>query len=132
MRYLTDRKRAAGLGASGTGTAHQWFMTVTAVALLILVPALIFIIGQAIGLPRGEAMAYMGRPIPAIVTGLTLVIGMRHYAKGVKMMLEDYTDGLLREVLVIGTTLLGYAVMAAGLYGLIVVSVFSAATGSAM
>ncbi|MFB2532217.1 succinate dehydrogenase, hydrophobic membrane anchor protein [Paracoccus sp. p4-l81] len=127
MRYLTDRKRAVGLGASGTGTGHQWFMTVTAAALLVLVPLMIFVVGHAIGLPRGQAMVYMGRPFPAIVTGLTLVVGMRHYAKGVKMMLEDYTDGLLREVLVIGATVLGYAVMAAGLYGLIVVSVFSAA-----
>lgn len=132
MRYLTDRKRAVGLGAGGTGAAHQWFMTVTAAALLILIPALIFILGHAIGLPRAEAMAYMGRPIPAIVTGLSLVVGMRHYIKGVKMMLEDYTDGLLREALVIGATALGYAVMAAGLYGLVVVSVFSAATNPVM
>lgn len=128
MRYLTDRKRAEGLGASGSGTAHQWFMTVTAVALLILVPIAMFVVGHAIGLPRQEAVLYMGSPFPAIVTGLALIVGMRHFARGAKMMLQDYTDGLTREVLVIAATLLAYAVMAAGLYGLIIVSPFSAAS----
>lgn len=127
MRYLTDRKRAVGLGASGTGAAHQWFMTVTSVALLILVPVMIFVVGHAIGMSRVDAVRWLGQPFPAIVTGLTLVVAMRHYAAGVKMMLEDYTDGLVREVLVIAAMLLGYAVMAAGLYGLIVISLFSAA-----
>lgn len=126
MRYLTDRKRAVGLGAGGAATAHQWFMTVSAVALLILVPIALFVVGHAIGLPRDEAIFYLGRPFPAIITGLALIVGMRHFAKGAKMMLEDYTDGVLREVLVIGATLLSYAIMAAGLYGLIIISLFGA------
>lgn len=127
MRYLTDRKRAVGLGASGTGTAHQWFMTVTAVALLILIPIAIFVVGHAIGLPREEALAWLSRPFPAIVTGLALVVAMRHYARGAKMMLEDYTHGGVREALVIATTLLSYAIMGAGLYGLIVIALNGAA-----
>ena len=34
MRYLTDRKRADGLGSAKTGTAHFWAMKVSSVALL--------------------------------------------------------------------------------------------------
>ena len=37
MQYLTDRKRATGLGAAHTGTHHHWSMQVSAVALVILV-----------------------------------------------------------------------------------------------
>jgi succinate dehydrogenase / fumarate reductase, membrane anchor subunit len=29
MRYLTDRKRAVGKGAAGTGTEHHWSMQVS-------------------------------------------------------------------------------------------------------
>ena len=33
MRYLTDRKRATGLGSAKTGTAHFWAMKVSSAAL---------------------------------------------------------------------------------------------------
>ncbi|MGB1360444.1 MAG: succinate dehydrogenase, partial [Paracoccaceae bacterium] len=36
MRYLTDRKRATGLGSAKTGTAHFWAMKVSSAALLVL------------------------------------------------------------------------------------------------
>ena len=42
MRYLTDRKRAIGLGSAKSGTAHFWSMKVSSVALLILVPLFCF------------------------------------------------------------------------------------------
>ena len=45
MRYLTDRKRAIGLGSAKSGTAHFWAMKVSSVALLILVPLFIFTFG---------------------------------------------------------------------------------------
>jgi succinate dehydrogenase / fumarate reductase membrane anchor subunit len=38
MAFLTDRKRASGLGAAKTGTEHFWGMTISSAALLILVP----------------------------------------------------------------------------------------------
>jgi succinate dehydrogenase / fumarate reductase membrane anchor subunit len=37
MAFVTDRKRVEGLGSARTGTEHFWQMTVTSVALLILV-----------------------------------------------------------------------------------------------
>ena len=43
MRYLTPRKRAEGKGASGTGTAHHWYMQVSAVALAFMVPTFLYI-----------------------------------------------------------------------------------------
>ena len=44
MRYLTDRKRAIGRGASGTGTEHHWYMTVSAVGLAGLIGNLLSLI----------------------------------------------------------------------------------------
>ena len=35
MAYLTDRKRAAGLGSAKNGTEHFWNMTVSSYALCV-------------------------------------------------------------------------------------------------
>ena len=39
MHFFTPRKAAAGLGASGGGTADHWAMTISAVGLAILTQA---------------------------------------------------------------------------------------------
>lgn len=118
MRYLTDRKRAVGKGASGSGTEHFWSMTMSSVALAFLVPTFIFTFGNALGKSQAELVAYFAQPFPAILTGLVVLVGMRHFAKGAQVMLEDYTQGSLRKGLVILVYSLAYAVTAMVLYAL--------------
>lgn len=120
MRYLTPRKAAKGLGAAGPGsaTAQHWSMTVSAVALMILTPAFIFVIASAIGLPRDAVVAYFSRPYPAIVTALFLIVGMLHYVNGSRIMIDDYLDHAERKVAVIASQLFGWAVIAAAVYAL--------------
>jgi succinate dehydrogenase / fumarate reductase, membrane anchor subunit len=43
-------------------------------------------------------LATFARPFPAIVTALVLVVGMRHFAKGAQMMIEDYARGTTRKM----------------------------------
>ncbi len=43
-------------------------------------------------------MATFARPFPAILTGLVIFVGMRHFAKGATMMIEDYARGSARKV----------------------------------
>lgn len=119
MRYLTDRKRATGLGSAKSGTEHFWHMQISAVALAILVPLFIFTFGRILGAPHADVVAYYGRPFPAIVAGLTLVVGMTHFKNGAQVMIEDYAHGFTRKALIIGTIMLSYAVMATGLFALI-------------
>ncbi len=119
MRYITDRKRAEGRGAAHTGTAHHWSMQVTAVALAFLVPTWLYIFGHALGGTRAEVLATFARPLPAILTGLVLVVAMRHFAKGATMMLEDYTRGSVRKIAVMFVTSLAGVIAATGLYALI-------------
>lgn len=119
MRYLTDRKRATGLGSAKSGTEHFWHMQISAVALAILVPLFIFTFGRILGGTYEEVVAYYGRPFPAIVAGLTLVVGMTHFKNGAQVMIEDYAHGVTRKVLIMGTIFLAYAVMATGLFALI-------------
>lgn len=118
MRYLTDRKRAVGRGASGTGTEHHWAMIVSAIALAILVPVWLWIFGSALGSSHAEVVATFSRPFPAILTALVLFVGMRHFAKGAHMMIEDYWQGTTRKVLMMLADAFSYLTIATGLWAL--------------
>lgn len=119
MRYLTDRKRAVGKGSAHSGTEHHWSMTVTAVALAFLVPTWIWIFGHAVGGTRAEVLATFARPFPAILTALVLIVGMRHFAKGSTIMIEDYARGTSRKMGIIFVYSLSAVIVATGLWALI-------------
>ncbi len=119
MRYLTDRKRAEGKGASHSGTAHHWHMQLSAVALAFMVPTWIYVFGHALGQPLAVVKATFAQPFPAILTALVLVVGMRHFAKGAQMMIEDYARGSTRKILVIFVYSLSTVTAATGLFALI-------------
>ena len=119
MRYLTDRKRAIGLGSAKSGTAHFWSMKVSSVALLILVPLFIFTFGLILGQPYDVVLEYYSRPFPAIVAALTLLVGFKHFAEGAQVMLEDYVHGTMEKVLIILTICLSYGAVATGLLAIV-------------
>lgn len=119
MRYLTDRKRAVGKGASHTGTEHHWSMTVSAVALAFLVPTWLWVFGRALGQDRAHVLETFGHPFPAILTALVLVVGMRHFAKGSTTMIEDYARSTARKMGIIFVYSLAAVIAATGLFALI-------------
>ncbi len=119
MRYLTDRKRAEGKGASGTGTEHHWSMTVSAVGLAFAVPVWLYIFGTTLGQGREAVLATFARPFPAILTALVLVIGMRHFAMGATNMLMDYTRGTARKMSIIFVVSLAWMIGATGIFALL-------------
>lgn len=118
MRYLTNRKRAMGKGASHTGTEHHWYMTVSAVGLAIMVPTFLYIFGNALGQGHEGVLTAFARPFPAILTALVLVIGLQHFRRGAQMMIEDYMRGLNRKFAVIFVITFSYFLMACGLFAL--------------
>jgi succinate dehydrogenase / fumarate reductase, membrane anchor subunit len=118
MRYLTDRKRAEGKGSAHAGAHHHWAMTVSSVALLVMMPIWMFIFGRALGGSRAEVMDAFGNPFVAILTALVLVVGMRHFAMGATTMIEDYARGTARKALIIGMTSLAWVIAATGLFAL--------------
>ena len=119
MRYLTDRKRAVGMGASKTGTDHHWSMQVSSIALLILVPLFVFTTGCIIGAPYEEVVAYYAHPFPAVSAALTYLDGMTHFKNGAQMAIEDYVHGLAGRLTIIGVTILSYAIAAFAIFSLI-------------
>ncbi|MBS0565370.1 MAG: succinate dehydrogenase, hydrophobic membrane anchor protein [Proteobacteria bacterium] len=122
MRYITDRKRATGRGSARSGTEHHWYMQASAVGLAFLVPWFVYCVGRALTLPYGDAWYLLMQPYVSIPMGLAVFVGMRHFAKGATMMIEDYTRGTWRKALVIAALSLSYAVTAVGLYALIVIT----------
>lgn len=119
MRFLTDRKRAVGMGASGTGTDHHWSMQVSSIALIILVPLFVFTFGSILGASHEEVVAYYGRPIPAIIAALTIWVGMMHFRNGCRMAIEDYVHGFTGRLAIILVNCLAYAIAATSVFALV-------------
>ena len=119
MSYLTDRNRAVGAGASHTGTAHHWFMTMSSVALAVMLPVWLYLFGAAIGGTRDQVVAAFANPFTAILTALVLVVSMRHFAKGSAVMVEDYAHGTARKAGLIFVSALAAVIATTGLYALI-------------
>lgn len=118
MRYLTDRKQAEGRGSAHAGAHHHWAMTISSVALLVMVPIWVFIFGRALGQDRAHVVDTFGHPFVAILTALMLVVGMRHFAMGATTMVEDYSRGGTRKLLIIGVNCLATVIAATGLFAL--------------
>mgnify|MGYP006300074393 FL=1 len=119
MAYVTDRKRAVGMGSAKSGTAHFWNMTVSSYGLLILTPLFVFTFGGILGAPYEEVAAYFARPFPAIVAGLMIVVGMLHFKNGVQTLIEDYVHGDAKHWAIIAMVCLSYGAIAAGLLALV-------------
>lgn len=119
MAFLTDRKRASGLGSAKSGAAHHWHMMMTSYALLVLTPLFLFVFGASLGDSHAEVLEKFQRPFPAIITGLMLVVGFNHFRHGVQALIEDYTHGFTRQILIIAMACLSYGAMATGLFALV-------------
>lgn len=118
MRYITPRKAAEGLGSAHSGTQDHWFLTVSACALVLLTPAFLLVIGRAIGLSHPELIAYFGQPWPALITALFITVGMVHFIKGTRVMIDDYFQHTARKVAIIVSVIFSWAVIAAALFAL--------------
>lgn len=118
MAYLTDRKRAMGLGSAKAGTAHFWSMKVSSVALLILMPLFVFTFGPALGGSYDEILTTYSHPFPAIVAALTVVVGFKHFNDGAQTMIEDYVHGTAQKVTIILVTCLSYGAAATGVFAI--------------
>ncbi|WP_435310718.1 succinate dehydrogenase, hydrophobic membrane anchor protein [Primorskyibacter sedentarius] len=119
MRYLTDRKRAQGLGSGRSGTHHHWQMLVSSICLVILVPLFIFTFGSGLGRDYADVLAFFSRPFPAIITGLMLVVGINHFLNETREAIEDYMHGVPERLASVAVTAFSYTLIAAGLFALV-------------
>ncbi|SMO54915.1 succinate dehydrogenase, hydrophobic membrane anchor protein [Ruegeria faecimaris] len=119
MRYLTDRKRAEGLGAGKSGTQTHWNTMVRAMILTVLIPLFIFTFGAGLGGTYEEVLAYFSRPFPAIVCALTLIVALLQLMYEAQEAIEDYIHGVAEKVTLVAMWAFGYTLMVAGLFALV-------------
>lgn len=118
MKFVTDYKRAVGMGSAKTGTEHFWQMKISSVALLILMPLFVFTFGSIIGSSHSDVVAYFARPFPALVAALTVIVGFSHFKSGATVLIEDYVHGTAQKLALIAVVCVSYALMAMGLFAL--------------
>lgn len=119
MHYMTDRKRAEGLGSSRSGTHHHWQMMASSAALLVLVPLFVFTVGPALGQSHDAVLALLARPFPAIVTALTLIVVALHCRSEAEEAIIDYMHGAAAQLTLVALKALTYTLIVAGLFALV-------------
>jgi succinate dehydrogenase / fumarate reductase membrane anchor subunit len=94
----TPLARARGLGSGKTGTGHFWVQRVTAVALALLVPWLVWVLFSIAGGDSTHAIDVLRRPWNAILMGAFLVALFWHAKLGMQVVIEDYVHTRFWEV----------------------------------
>ena len=117
--YVTSRKRATGAGAAGRGTEAHWNMTVTSWILALLTFPFLLVIAIGVGKPYVEAVAFYASPLPALVAGGYILVGMIHFAQGFRTLVEDYVHGEARKLAIIAGAFVAYAAAFAALWAIL-------------
>lgn len=118
MRFLTPRKRAEGKGAAHSGAEHHWHMIISSVGLALIVPTFLVVFGRTLGRSHDQVIARLSEPWVALLTGLVLFVGLQHFRNGATVMIEDYSRGHTRRILLIALACLTYGLIATGLFAL--------------
>jgi len=86
----TPLGRVRGLGAAKSGVHHWWLQRLTSLALLPLSIWLVFSLAGLAGASHAGAVAWIGRPLNAVLLLAFLAAAFHHSANGVQEVIEDY------------------------------------------
>jgi succinate dehydrogenase / fumarate reductase membrane anchor subunit len=104
MSIRTPLGQVRGLGAARNGTAHWWMQRLTAVALIPLGIWLLASLVALVGADHATVVAWLDRPVPAILMILMVTAGFYHLKLGLQVVIEDYVNAesskLILQVLV--------------------------------
>ncbi len=116
----TPRRRARGLGASGSGTSHFWMQRVTAIANLPLAVFLLALLVALTGTGYGTARNYVANPVIGLLLILLVASGAFHMRLGMQAIIEDYVHGpALKAICLAGNILFSAAVGIACIYAVL-------------
>ena len=88
LRSALGRVRGKGSARGGT---HHWFMQrVTSVALLPLMLWFTLSVATLAGASHAETVAWIGRPVNALLLLASIALAFHHTAAGLQVILEDY------------------------------------------
>lgn len=112
--FETDYNQVAGLGRANEGVHHFWMQRVTALALVPLSILFAIPFGRALGGGHEALIATYGQFGNALTAVLFIATACWHFAIGLPVVIEDYTDGATRLVLVLLTKMFAVTLGVAG------------------
>jgi succinate dehydrogenase / fumarate reductase, membrane anchor subunit len=93
----TPLGRVRFLGSARLGAEESWLMRVTSTALVPLTIAFVWLVLSLLQKDYNGVRAELGRPIPAVVILLFVIVGIYHTQIGMRSVILDYVQGQARE-----------------------------------
>jgi succinate dehydrogenase / fumarate reductase, membrane anchor subunit len=98
MAYRTPLAKVRGLGSAKEGADHFWRQRVTAVANIVLVSFLIYLVVTLVGADYATVKRTLARPYVAVPLLLLVLSGVVHMRLGMQTIIEDYVHSEGRKV----------------------------------
>lgn len=94
----TPLARARGLGSAKEGATHFWRQRVTAVANIVLVILLTWVLVRLAGADYATVKAALKNPLVTLLLLLFIISGVIHMRLGMQTVIEDYVHSEGRKV----------------------------------
>ena len=121
--FRTPLARARGLGSAKSGVGHFIAQRVSALALVVLIPLFIWSIASLPSADYETARAWIGSPLGAILTLLTLTATFYHMRLGLQTLIEDYIHKPVTKALLLSAnTLIAAGLWIAALYAVLAIA----------
>ena len=120
-----------GHGSARDGTGHWWAQKLTAVA---LIPLTLWFVIAILGLDSfayESVRAWIGSLTNAILLILLVIAALYHSELGLQVVVEDYVHGPAKVVTLVLFKLAHVALAVAAVYSILIISLGSAAGGTA-
>jgi succinate dehydrogenase / fumarate reductase membrane anchor subunit len=98
MAHRTPLAKVRGLGSAKEGADHFWKQRLTAVANIVLVSSLIWLLVKLAGADYATVTRTLARPQNAILLLLLVLSGVVHMRLGMQTIIEDYVHSEGRKV----------------------------------
>ena len=119
----TPLGRVRNHGSSHSGTSDFWRQRLTAVAMLLLMIPVIFVVMSVMGRNQAGAAQILGSPLVAIIMLLFIVASVWHMKIGMQVVIEDYVhDEKIKLVSIIANNFFSIAVGLASIYAILKLS----------
>lgn len=121
--FRTPLARARGLGSAKSGVGHFIAQRVSALALVVLIPLFVWSIASLPSADYEAARAWIGSPLGAILTLLTLTATFYHMRLGLQTVIEDYIHKpVTKAFLLSANTLIAAGLWIAALYAVLAIA----------
>ncbi|HLW89988.1 MAG TPA: succinate dehydrogenase, hydrophobic membrane anchor protein [Roseiarcus sp.] len=85
------------LGSARSGAQENWLMRLTSAALIPLTVAFVWVMMSLLSKDYNGVRAELGRPLPAVIVMLFVLVGIYHMQIGMRSIILDYLHGQSKE-----------------------------------